>query len=153
MPNWLDIDTRSGVPIYIQLVEQIRHALETGILQVGDRLPTVRQLASDLTIAPNTIVKAYNELAHLNLVESRQGVGTVVVAGLNDTLRQQQQQDLLQQLQILVRDASHLEVDAATLRASFHSAMDQFYQVENRQETDAQDVSTHLNSAERKAKG
>ncbi len=134
MPNWLDVNPRSGVPIYVQLVEQIKHALEVGILQPGDQLPTVRQLASELTIAPNTIVKAYDELAKLGLIESRQGVGTIVVANLDGTLRAQQQEALFQRLQALVRDASHLGISTEVLNDRFTAAVTRFY----RQQQDEQ---------------
>ena len=91
MPKWLDVNPRSGVPLYVQLMDQIKHALEIGALQPGEQLPTVRQLASELTIAPNTIVKAYDELARLGLIESKAGVGTIVVMNIDGTLRKQQQ--------------------------------------------------------------
>ena len=58
MAVWLDVDPRSGVPIYVQLVEGVRRALEVGTLRPGERLPTVRTLAGELTVAPNTMVKA-----------------------------------------------------------------------------------------------
>ncbi len=128
MPNWLDVNPRSGVPIYVQLVEQIKHALEVGILQPGDQLPTMRQLASELTIAPNTIVKAYDELANLGLIESRQGVGTIVVANLDGTLRKQQQKALFERLQVLVRDASLLDISPEALNERFAEAKAHFYQ-------------------------
>ena len=128
MPNWLDVNPRSGVPIYVQLVEQIKHALEVGILQTGEQLPTVRQLASELTIAPNTIVKAYDELANLGLIESRQGIGTIVVANLDGRLQAQQQEALFQRLQVLVRDATHLDISAKVLNDRFATAIKQFYQ-------------------------
>src|ERR1700738_242950 len=59
MAIWLQVNIRSNVPIYVQLIEQIQHALEVGTLSPGDALPSVRELASELSIAPNTIVKAY----------------------------------------------------------------------------------------------
>src|SRR5919202_640444 len=90
MAIWLDVDPRSGVPLYVQIVQQIKHAIEVGAVQPGDPLPTVRQLAGELTIAPNTIVKAYNELQAIGLVESRPGVGTVVAANLDGSVRRQQ---------------------------------------------------------------
>ena len=65
---WVDVDPRSGVPIYVQLVDQVRHAIEVGGLRAGEQLPTVRGLAEELEIAPNTIVKAYNELQRDGLV-------------------------------------------------------------------------------------
>ena len=106
MPNWLDINPRSGIPIYVQLVQQIRHALEVGILQPGESLPTVRQLAAELTIAPNTIVKAYSELENLGLIESRAGVGTTVSADLNGRLPAHQREEVLERLRSVIRDSS-----------------------------------------------
>lgn len=127
MPQWLDVNPRSGVPLYVQLMEQIKHALEIGALQPGDQLPTVRQLATELTIAPNTIVKAYDELSKLGLIESRQGAGTTVAANIDGTLRRQQQEALFERVQMLVRDAAHLEIDEARLRAVFKTALSRFY--------------------------
>ena len=117
MPIWLEVNPRSGVPIYVQLVGQVRRALEVGILRPGDALPTVRQLASELTIAPNTIVKAYGELEALGLIESRAGAGTTVRASLDGTLRAQAREALRERLRQLVRDAAALEVEMEKLRA------------------------------------
>ncbi len=128
MPKWLDVNPRSGVPLYVQLIEQIKHALEIGALQPGEQLPTVRQLAGELTIAPNTIVKAYDELARLGLVESKPGVGTIVAVNIDGALRQQQREALRERLRALVRDAAHLEVEEAHLRAAFEAALRQYYQ-------------------------
>src|SRR5579883_6881 len=131
MPNWLDVNPRSGVPIYVQLVEQIRHALEVGILRPGDHLPTVRQLAGELTIAPTTIVKAYSELENLGLIESRPGVGTTVTANLNGTLHAQQQSALFERLRGVVRDASHMNISEDDLRARFAAEVERFYHNEH----------------------
>jgi GntR family transcriptional regulator len=127
MPNWLDVNPRSGVPIYVQLVQQITHALEIGILHTGDQLPTVRQLASELTIAPNTIVKAYDELARLGLIESRQGVGTLVTANMQGALHQHQIEALFEQMAALVRDAANLAISEQELRDHFEQELAHFY--------------------------
>lgn len=127
MPNWLDVNPRSGVPIYVQLVQQITHAIEIGILQDGDQLPTVRQLTSELTIAPNTIVKAYDELGNLGLIESRQGVGTIVIAHNNGALRQHQLEALFERMKILVRDAANLAVSRQELLDHFEADLARFY--------------------------
>jgi GntR family transcriptional regulator len=68
----------SGVPAYIQLVQQIKQAMRMGILNVGDKLPTVKEVVAEVAINPNTVMKAYWELEHEGLVEGRQGVGTFV---------------------------------------------------------------------------
>jgi GntR family transcriptional regulator len=72
------LDTRSGVPTYLQLVQQVRQAIRLGILEPGDQLPTVKDVVGSLAINPNTVLKAYRELDHEGLVEGRRGVGTFV---------------------------------------------------------------------------
>lgn len=107
---WLKVDVRSGVPIYVQIVDQVQHAVEVGSLEAGDRLPTVRALAKELTVAPNTIVKAYNELQRSGLIESRPGVGTVVAESVGDMARERRLEALNERLAVLVRDAVGLGV-------------------------------------------
>jgi GntR family transcriptional regulator len=68
----------SGLPPYVQIVEQVRQALLSGVLHPGDRLPTVKEVVGSLAINPNTVLKAYRDLEREGLVEGRQGVGTFV---------------------------------------------------------------------------
>jgi GntR family transcriptional regulator len=72
------LDTHSGVAPYLQIVQQVKQALRLGRLQVGDQLPTVREVIAQITINPNTVFKAYRELEREGLVTSRQGQGTFV---------------------------------------------------------------------------
>ena len=111
------MDPRSGVPIYVQLVEQVRRAIEVGGLGPGERLPTVRRLAEDLTIAPNTIVKAYGELQRMGLVESRAGIGTVVAEGVEEVARERRVAEVFERLRVLVRDAAALGISEGDLWA------------------------------------
>ena len=74
----------SGVPPYQQLVQQVRRAMRLGLLEVGDQLPTVKDVVAQLAINPNTVLKAYRELEHAGLVAPRPGVGTFVIATLSD---------------------------------------------------------------------
>ena len=67
-----------GVPIYLQLMEQVKHAIETGALRPGDQLPGIRPLAEELVINPNTVAKAYRELEHEGVIELRHGAGAFV---------------------------------------------------------------------------
>src|SRR5215216_439381 len=69
-----------GVPIYLQLMEQVKHAIETGALRPGDQLPGIRPLAEELVINPNTVAKAYRELEHEGVIELRHGAGAFVRA-------------------------------------------------------------------------
>ena len=68
----------SGVPIYLQLMEQVKHAIETGALRPGEQLPGIRPLAEELVVNPNTVAKAYRELEHEGVIELRQGAGAFV---------------------------------------------------------------------------
>jgi GntR family transcriptional regulator len=72
------IDASSGLPIYLQLVDQIKHAVEMCFLAPGDQLPSVRGLAQELLVSPNTVVKAYSELAAEGVIELRQGSGAFI---------------------------------------------------------------------------
>ena len=127
MALWLDVDTRSGVPIYVQLVEGVRHALGVGTLRPGERLPTVRGLAGELAVAPNTVVKAYNELQRMGLIESRPGVGTVVVGDLGEAVREQQVEALYERLGVLVRDAVGLGITEDELWERFDREFENVY--------------------------
>jgi DNA-binding transcriptional regulator YhcF (GntR family) len=76
------LDTHASTATYLQLVRQVRQALRTGRLARGDQLPTVRDVAEDLAINPNTVLKAYHQLEVEGLVSGRPGVGTFVTASL-----------------------------------------------------------------------
>src|SRR5262245_9365858 len=96
------LDNRSGVPPYLQLVQQVKQALRLGFLQPGDQLPTMRAVVSRLAINPNTVFKAYRELERDDLVESRPGQGTFVTRSLTDASiasHQALRQQLVQWLQ------------------------------------------------------
>ena len=68
----------SGVPIYLQLMEQVKHAIETGALRPGEQLPGIRPVAEELVMNPNTVAKAYRELEHEGVIELRHGAGAFV---------------------------------------------------------------------------
>ena len=72
------LDLHSGVPVYRQIIDQVRGGIASGSLSVGDQLPTVRQLAVDLSINPNTVARAYRELELGGVLETHQGTGTFI---------------------------------------------------------------------------
>jgi GntR family transcriptional regulator len=83
----------SGVPLYIQLMDQVKHAVETGALHPGDQLPTMRKLAVDLVMNPNTVIRAYRELEHEGVIELRRGSGAFIskaVVGRTKLMRKAQ---------------------------------------------------------------
>src|SRR5580704_8938505 len=77
-PARFSIDLHSGVPVYRQLIDQVHGGIASGSLTTGDQLPTVRQLAVDLEINPNTVMRAYRELELGGLLETHQGTGTFI---------------------------------------------------------------------------
>jgi GntR family transcriptional regulator len=92
------LDLHSGVPVYRQLIDQVRAGIAAGNLSVGDQLPTVRQLAVDLAINPNTVLRAYRELELGGLLETQQGTGTFITQQkprLDEVERQRQLSQLV----------------------------------------------------------
>ena len=87
------LDLHTGVPVYRQLIDQVRSGVASGFLTAGDQLPTVRQLAVDLAINPNTVMRAYRELELGGLLETQQGTGTFITKKKpekNDAARERQ---------------------------------------------------------------
>src|SRR3954447_20593907 len=76
------LDQRSGLPMYLQIVHQVKEALRLGLLDVGDQLPTVREVVASIAINPNTVAKAYRELEHDGLVSATPGRGTFISSTL-----------------------------------------------------------------------
>jgi GntR family transcriptional regulator len=74
------LNPQAGQPLYLQLMQQIRHAVETGVLQRGDQLPGIRTLAEEIVVSHNTVAKAYSELEHEGLLEIRHGSGAYIAA-------------------------------------------------------------------------
>jgi GntR family transcriptional regulator len=74
----IQLDLHSGMPVYRQVIDQVRGGIASGLLVPGDQLPTVRQLAVDLEINPNTVIRAYRELELGGLLETHQGTGTFI---------------------------------------------------------------------------
>jgi len=75
------LNTAIGQPLYVQLMQQIRHAVESGALHDGDQLPGIRTLAEELVVSPNTVIRAYSQLEHEGLLELRQGSGAFLTIG------------------------------------------------------------------------
>lgn len=77
------LDSRSGVPTYLQLVDQVRRGVLLGYLREGDQLPTVREVAAAVVVNPNTVAKAYRELDRAGLVSARAGQGTFITGSID----------------------------------------------------------------------
>jgi GntR family transcriptional regulator len=115
----------------VQLVEQIKRAVQVGILRPGESLPPVRHLSAELHIALNTIVKAYAELEALGVIETRGGAGTVIRAGVNDVLRPEAVDQLRARLRALAKDAAALQVSEGGLREWIEEELRRVYRPHN----------------------
>lgn len=113
----------SGVPVYLQLIEQVRHAVETGALREGDQLPTIRKVASDLVVNPNTVARAYRELEHEGILDLRHGTGAFVKERVGERAR------VLRQAHAVIRGAierlASLELTDDELRRVLESELAQ----------------------------
>jgi len=78
LPESLRLNPSTGTPLYLQLVERLKHAIATGAIKAGDQLPSVRKMAEDLLINPNTVVRAYRDLEHEGILDLRHGSGVFV---------------------------------------------------------------------------
>jgi GntR family transcriptional regulator len=111
----LRISDQDGVPIYVQLVNQIKYLVSSGRLETGEQLPPVRKLAEQLLINPNTVARAYRELEGEGVVTSRQGSGVFVADGVSPLARREQNRILLERIDVLLTEARQMGVDSDTL--------------------------------------
>ena len=108
----ISLDAASGVPFYRQVIQQIEHAILARRLQPGDRLPTIRSLAIELKINPNTIAKAYNELEIRGLVITQVGSGTYISDRKPDVDEIEKKNNIMKLIRHFMRELNALGVDA-----------------------------------------
>jgi GntR family transcriptional regulator len=104
------LDSSSGVPLYQQVVDQVKRSVAAGTLRPGDRLPTVRELASELVVNPNTIARAYQDLERESVVETRRGLGTFVCEPGTRLSLEERRRLVAAQLDRALVEAIHLNV-------------------------------------------
>ena len=120
------IDNASARPVYLQIIDQVKRDIALGRLIREERLPTVRQLAGQLAINPNTIAKAYRQLEQDGIIVTKAGAGAFV-ASLDSTLSRAVRRRLLcDELERIVVDAFHMQIDRETLAEWFHAALEKF---------------------------
>jgi len=125
-PYEFHLDPGLGVPLYLQLVHQVKQALRLGFLVPGDQLPTMREVVSRLAINPNTVFKAYRELEMEGLVSSRPGMGTFIERTLaNESLSSHQV--LRQQLVLWIKTAEEAGLDEESMNALFTTTLQQTF--------------------------
>ncbi len=117
------VNSRSGVPIYKQLVQQIEKGIAGGILQPGDQLPTVREVALELTVNPNTVARAYRELEYLGIIESVQGRGTFISKNVSSPRREKRARIIKHLIKDLITEAQQLDLPPEELKELFEEAL------------------------------
>ncbi len=111
------ISDRDGVPVYVQLVSQIKYLVSSGRLAPGEQLPPVRKLAEQLVVNPNTVARAYRELESEGVVTCRRGAGVFVADGVSPLARREQNRILAERVDVLLTEARQMNVDLETLVA------------------------------------
>jgi len=126
MPANFNVDPRSGVPIYVQVIDQVKRSIAVGALRPAERLPTVKQLAIDLTVNASTIARAYRDLERDGVIATSPGRGSFVSEGDAQT-RQTVNDVAAVRLEEAVRDARSIGVDRAELHELFDRLVDRWY--------------------------
>lgn len=107
----IQISASDGVPIYQQIVSQVRYLMAAGRLRPGDELPPIRVLAEQLTVNPNTVARAYLELEHAGMVTKRHGSGTYVAETRGAVTQRERTKILARRADALLTEARYLEVE------------------------------------------
>ena len=128
MPAVLTVDPRSGVPIYLQIIEQVKRSVALGILQAGEQLPTVKQLALDLTVNPNTVARAYRELERDSVIETSPGRGSFVRGNGSTTSAKAAAGDVARDaLDVALREAKSVGLTRSDVRDLIDAAIDRWF--------------------------
>ncbi|MBV9269747.1 MAG: GntR family transcriptional regulator [Candidatus Eremiobacteraeota bacterium] len=128
MPLYLHADPTNGLPVYLQIVDQVRRAVAIGILKPGEQLPTVKHLASQLIINPATVSRALRELEHLAIIQSLPGRGAFVRADAVAAAAQSGTRDVVSaSIDAVIREALSLGVNESDLHELFRRSIDAWY--------------------------
>src|SRR5215472_6053621 len=117
------LDPTAGRPLYWQLMQQVRHAVETGVLQDGDVLPGIRTLAQELVVSHNTVAKAYSELEHEGMLELRHGSGAYVLARRGTKSRAEKVRRAHDRVHDLVQSLQEQGFSSEEVRRLFEAAL------------------------------
>lgn len=122
----LQVNFKSGLPVYLQLVEQIKAAAASGALRHGEPLPSIRPLAEELRVNRNTIAKAYAELESLGVIETIPGKGCFLKQNASPYRAKVRQEMLSEQIDALIVQAHHLQIDDANLLRLLKERLEEF---------------------------
>ena len=116
----LQISPRDGIPIYLQIVNQVKYLVAAERLAPGEALPSVRKLAEQLVINPNTVSRAYRELESSGVLTTRRGAGVYVSDGGSPLARREHIKILTERMDVLLAEARQMDVDLETLVGLLH---------------------------------
>jgi GntR family transcriptional regulator len=117
------LNPNSGQPLYLQLMQQIRHAVEHGTLRPGDQLPGIRTLAEELVVSPTTVVKAYSELEHEGVLDLRQGAGAFIAGRRRANSQVQRVHEATQQVRQLIGNLRESGLHEDEIRRIFEAEL------------------------------
>ncbi len=123
----MSIDPNSSIPIFLQIAAHIRHAIAAGIYKPGEMVPSVRQLAIDLTVNPNTVQRAYETLEREGVVGARKGRGMFVMHGAVESARETSQTRFRRALREALSAARNADLTRAQVRALFRETFNEIY--------------------------
>lgn len=123
---WFAVDPRSSTPIYQQIVDGIKSAIARGGLQPGDKLPSVREFATLMTLNHNTVAKAYQELERARVIEVLRGRGTFVAAPGAPPDRQERVEAMKEQMTQMIVEAHHLQISESELLQMFRASQERW---------------------------
>jgi len=124
---WFNIDQRSSTPIYQQLVEGVKEAVAKGVLSPGDRMPSVRELATRIAINPNTIAKAYQELEREAVIETLRGRGTFVSTCGNQMGIEEKKKKIAPMLNRILVEAYHMQMEEQEMLSLMEETVREWY--------------------------
>lgn len=111
----IQVSTADGVPIYLQIINQIKYQISSGVLRPGDEMPPIRTLAETLMVNPNTVARAYRELQQVGLLENKRTAGTYVSQGESPLSHQEKRRILEERIDSLLTESHQLRVPFATV--------------------------------------
>jgi GntR family transcriptional regulator len=117
------LNPTAGQPLYLQLIQQVRYAIETGVLQDGDQLPGIRPLAEQIAVSHNTVAKAYSELEHEGLLDLRHGSGAYVLAARNTRSQADRIRVAQEKVRALVDSLKDKDFSDEEIRRLFEAAL------------------------------
>lgn len=121
----IHISTKDGIPIYKQIINQVKYMIASGRLNPGEKLPPVRKLAETLLINPNTVARAYRDLETLGLVQTRQGSGVCVSEGQSPLAKAEKMKILTERADTLLTEAQHMNIGLDQVITLLHERYNQ----------------------------